>query len=124
MPISKELREALNDARILAQREGHDDLADQLDSIALELDAADSMDARYQRDVADRDERLGKAETALQQYSALYQLLRSGSLPGIEITDAEGNRLEGDTLDQAIGAALQERSRPKAEPQPPRTLLG
>lgn len=124
MPISNELREALNDARILAQREGHDDLADQLESIALELDAADSMDARYQRDVADRDERLSRTETALQQYSALYQLLRSGGLPGIEITDGDGNRLEGDALDQAIGAALQERSRPKAEPQRPRTLLG
>jgi len=122
MALTDDLRVALRDARILAERAGYDDTADALESIELELDAADSMDTRYQREVADRDKKLASTKQALDQYAGLYTLLRAGDLPGIEITDADGQPLTGDDLDAAIGRALTERSNPKTEE--PRTLLG
>lgn len=122
MALTDELRAALRDARILAERAGYDETVDALESLELELDAADSMDARFQREVADRDEKLASTKQALDGYAGLYALLRAGDLPGIEISDADGNPLEGDALDQAIGAALQARSRPNTEE--PRSLLG
>lgn len=118
MALTDDLRVALRDARILAERAGYDDTADALESIELELDAADSMDMRYQREVADRDKKLASTKQALDQYAGLYTLLRTGDLPGIEIT-AEGLPVTGDALDAAIGRALTERSNPE-----PRSLLG
>lgn len=121
MALTDDLRVALRDARILAERAGYDDTADALESIELELDAADSMDTRYQREVADRDKKLASTKQALAERAGLYTLLRSGDLPGVEIT-AEGLPVTGDALDAAIGRALTERSNPKIEE--PRTLLG